>query len=62
MWLVSHLDRGNIANAKIVGMDKDLHLTGTQYNAALVIFFISYILFGKSVRTNMDSLIPCPGV
>ncbi|KAJ0121103.1 inner membrane transport protein yfav [Diaporthe amygdali] len=45
LYLVSNLDRANIGNAKIEGLAKDLKLTGVQYNTALAVFFISYILF-----------------
>ena len=34
-------------NAKIEGLLKDLHMTGTQYNIALAIFFIPYTLAGE---------------
>lgn len=47
LYLVSNLDRVNIGNAKIEGMDRDLNLTGVQYNTALSVFFISYILMGE---------------
>ena len=43
----SHLSATNIlisGNAKIEGMNKDLSLSGIQYNIALSIFFIPYIL------------------
>ncbi|KAG9501836.1 hypothetical protein J7337_007531 [Fusarium musae] len=43
---VAHIDRGNIGNAKIEGMDKDLGLVGNQYNIANTIFFVPYIIFG----------------
>ncbi|KAF6812432.1 hypothetical protein CSOJ01_05137 [Colletotrichum sojae] len=43
--LLSHIDRGNIGNAKIEGMDVDLNLTGNQYNIASTIFFVPYIIF-----------------
>lgn len=33
----------------------DLGLTGVQYNAALAIFFISYILFGMTTRLLMSN-------
>lgn len=46
LYLVSNLDRSNIGNAKIEGMEADLSLTGVQYNTALAIFFVSYMLFG----------------
>lgn len=47
LYLCSHIDRGNIGNAKIEGMDKDLWLTGNHYNIASTIFFVPYIIFGK---------------
>lgn len=34
LYLFSFLDRGNIGNARIEGMEEDLHLGGTQYNWA----------------------------
>lgn len=36
----------NIANAKIQGMDKDLHLHGNQYNMAVMVFTVAYVIFG----------------
>lgn len=48
LYLLSHIDRANIGNAKIEGMDKDLGLTGNQYNIATTIFFVPYIIFGTS--------------
>jgi MFS family permease len=35
----------SIANAKVAGMMKDLHLSSDEYSLAIIIFFISYILF-----------------
>ncbi|KAM0081197.1 hypothetical protein ACKRZS_006679 [Fusarium odoratissimum] len=46
LYLLAHIDRGNIGNAKIEGMDKDLDLVGNQYNIASTIFFVPYIIFG----------------
>lgn len=34
-----------LGNAKLAGLEKDLGLIGSDYNAALSIFYISYILF-----------------
>ncbi|KKZ65100.1 hypothetical protein EMCG_01340 [[Emmonsia] crescens] len=42
LYLVSFLDRTNIGNAKIDGLQDDLRLTNAQYNASLTIFFVSY--------------------
>ncbi|PGH15060.1 hypothetical protein AJ80_05685 [Polytolypa hystricis UAMH7299] len=45
LYLLSFIDRGNIGNAKIAGMNDDLNLQGMQYNIALIVFFIPYTLF-----------------
>lgn len=45
MYLLAFLDRVNIGNARIFGLEKDLGLTGTQYNTALTIFFVPYVIF-----------------
>lgn len=44
LYLLAFLDRVNISNANVYGMAKDLHLHGNQYNIALTIFFVPYIL------------------
>lgn len=50
LYLLAFLDRVNIANANVLGLSRDLGLdqadpNATQYNTALVIFFVPYILF-----------------
>ncbi|KAK8024875.1 hypothetical protein PG990_002698 [Apiospora arundinis] len=45
LFFLAFMDRTNIGNARIQGMSKDLHMTGRDYNLALFIFFIPYILF-----------------
>ncbi|MCJ1400605.1 hypothetical protein MMC11_003811 [Xylographa trunciseda] len=47
LYLLAFLDRTNIANAAVYGLSTDLGLvSGTnQYNTALTIFFVPYILF-----------------
>ncbi|KAL9604001.1 MAG: hypothetical protein Q9219_000763 [cf. Caloplaca sp. 3 TL-2023] len=45
LYLMSFLDRSNVANARIEGLVKDLHITGNQYLTGLTIFFIGYVLF-----------------
>lgn len=46
IWLFAFIDRSNIGNARIAGLTTDLHLsaTGTQFNLALLVFYIPYIL------------------
>ncbi|KAL2128797.1 hypothetical protein VTI74DRAFT_8617 [Chaetomium olivicolor] len=45
LYLFCFIDRANIGNARIAGLEKDLGLKGYDYNALLSIFYISYILF-----------------
>jgi hypothetical protein len=45
LYLLAFLDRTNIANAAIYGLVKDLGLKGIQYNTALTIFFVPYVVF-----------------
>ncbi|KAM5372976.1 hypothetical protein ACJZ2D_007187 [Fusarium nematophilum] len=44
LYLLSFLDRTNIGNARLAGMEPDLNMSGTDYNLSLTIFFISYAL------------------
>ncbi|KAH6635977.1 major facilitator superfamily domain-containing protein [Chaetomium tenue] len=45
LYLLSFLDRGNIGNAKIEGLQEDLGLTDDQYNWCLTAFFFTYAAF-----------------
>ncbi|EGD87719.1 hypothetical protein H112_04185 [Trichophyton rubrum D6] len=45
LYLLSFLDRGNIGNAKIEGLDVDLGLKGGQFNWCLTVFFFTYSVF-----------------
>ncbi|KAJ5111603.1 major facilitator superfamily domain-containing protein [Penicillium argentinense] len=45
MYLLSYMDRTNIGNAKISGMETDLNLTSGEYSIALVVFFVGYVVF-----------------
>ncbi|KAF9180833.1 hypothetical protein BGZ51_005876 [Haplosporangium sp. Z 767] len=51
LYLCSFLDRVNIGNAKVAGLATDLNLAPSEYNWALSIFFIGYVLF--EVPSNM---------
>ncbi|GAA6013507.1 hypothetical protein JCM11491_006104 [Sporobolomyces phaffii] len=44
LYLLSFLDRVNIGQAKLDNLEKDLKLTGQQYNIALVLFFVGYVV------------------
>ncbi|KXJ86504.1 putative MFS transporter, partial [Microdochium bolleyi] len=45
LYLFCFIDRANIGNARLAGLEADLGLVGNDYNALLSVFYISYILF-----------------
>jgi tellurite resistance protein TehA-like permease len=45
LYLFCFIDRANIGNARLAGLEKDLKLKGYDYNAVLSIFYVSYIIF-----------------
>ncbi|KAG2226536.1 hypothetical protein INT45_014280 [Circinella minor] len=45
LYLCSFLDRSNIGNAKIAGITKHLGISDDQFNVALSIFFVGYVIF-----------------
>ncbi|KAL4949320.1 major facilitator superfamily domain-containing protein [Aspergillus filifer] len=44
LYLFAYIDKTNIGNAKIEGLLPSLEMTGEQYNVALAIFFVPYVL------------------
>ncbi|KAH7311327.1 major facilitator superfamily domain-containing protein [Stachybotrys elegans] len=44
LYLLSFLDRVNIGNARLYGMEEDLGLVGGQYQTAVSVLFVTYIL------------------
>ncbi|KAJ0282858.1 hypothetical protein COL940_004988 [Colletotrichum noveboracense] len=51
LYLMAYLDKTNIGNAKIEGLLDSLHMTGVDYNIALSVFFIPFVL--AEVPSNM---------
>ncbi|KAF4445789.1 hypothetical protein F53441_10538 [Fusarium austroafricanum] len=45
LYLFCFIDRANIGNARLAGLEVDLGLKGNDYNLVLSVFYISYILF-----------------
>ncbi|KAJ8090727.1 hypothetical protein PM082_018293 [Marasmius tenuissimus] len=43
-YLLSFLDRTNIANARVAGLQKDLNMTNKEYSIVLTVTYIPYIL------------------
>jgi len=44
LWLANFIDRSNIGNARIAGLERDTHLHGNQFNAALAVFYVTYLV------------------
>jgi sugar phosphate permease len=42
-YFLSFLDRANIGNARIAGLQKDLHMTDQQYQICLTVLYVPYI-------------------
>ncbi|KIM38324.1 hypothetical protein M413DRAFT_30170 [Hebeloma cylindrosporum] len=42
-YLLSFLDRGNIGNARVAGLQQDLKMTDAQYQICLTVLFVPYI-------------------
>ncbi|KAL1635967.1 hypothetical protein SLS58_010019 [Diplodia intermedia] len=51
LYLFCFIDRANIGNARLAGLEKDLGLEGYDYNRLLTVFYISYIIF--EIPSNM---------
>ncbi|KAI8358774.1 major facilitator superfamily domain-containing protein [Mortierella sp. GBAus27b] len=45
LYLFSYLDRVNIGNARLFGLEEDVKLSNGEYNIALAAFFLSYCIF-----------------
>lgn len=43
LFLCSFLDRTNVGNAKIIGLEEDLKISNLQYNQGLAVFYATYI-------------------
>ncbi|SCZ96520.1 BZ3500_MvSof-1268-A1-R1_Chr8-2g10259 [Microbotryum saponariae] len=58
LYLLSFMDRGNIGNARLAGLETDLKMTGNDYSVALSAFFISYCLFEVPSNLMLKKLRP----
>ena len=58
LYLISFLDRTNIGNAKVDGLQQDLKMTDGQYNESLTIFFVSYAVFEPLTNILLKRLRP----
>ncbi|KAI4939261.1 uncharacterized protein J4E92_000545 [Alternaria infectoria] len=58
VFLVAYLDRSNIGNAAIAGMNEDLGLTGNRLNVAVTLFYVTYIAFEVPASILLKKLRP----
>ena len=54
LYLICFLDRTNIANAKLAGLEKGLSMPSNGYNTALWIFYIPFVLAEVPSNTIMS--------
>ncbi|GAA5844044.1 hypothetical protein JCM11251_003008 [Rhodosporidiobolus azoricus] len=45
VYLFCFIDRANIGNARLAGLEADLGMTGYDYNILLTAFYVSYVVF-----------------
>lgn len=43
LFLCSFLDRTNVGNAKIIGLEKNINITDHQYDIGLMVYYLFYI-------------------
>ncbi|KAI1208042.1 major facilitator superfamily transporter [Annulohypoxylon truncatum] len=58
LYLLSFLDRGNIGNAKIEGLQEDLGMSSDEYNLCLTVFFFTYGVFEVPSNLLLKKLRP----
>ncbi|KAL4917720.1 histidine phosphatase superfamily [Aspergillus aurantiobrunneus] len=58
LYLFSFLDRVNIGNARLYGMEEDLGLVDDQYQVAVSILFVTYCLFEVPSNLVIKKLTP----
>ncbi|KAA8643409.1 hypothetical protein EYZ11_010114 [Aspergillus tanneri] len=58
LYLFSFLDRVNIGNARLYGLEEDLGLVGDQYQVAVSILFVTYCLFEVPSNLVIKKLTP----
>lgn len=59
LYLLCFVDRANIGNARLAGLERDLKLSGNDYNVVLSMFYVSYIVF--EIPSNIACKLVGPG-
>ncbi|KAG5802607.1 hypothetical protein H9Q74_012918 [Fusarium xylarioides] len=58
LYLLSFLDRTNIGNARLAGLELDLGMVKGDYNNALTIFFVSYAVVEPATNALLKKITP----
>ena len=58
LLLLQFLDRTNIGNARIQGMEDSLHMKGNMYAIALQLFFVPFVLLEVPSNIVMKNISP----
>ena len=48
LYLISFIDRSNIGNARVAGLETDLGMGGRDFNVVLTIFFVRFFTWSRS--------------
>ena len=59
MYLLNFLDRSNLAQARQGTLEKDLNMSGTDFNLATSIFFVGYLLMQLPSNLLLTKVRPC---
>ncbi|WQF81012.1 Putative major facilitator superfamily, MFS transporter superfamily [Colletotrichum destructivum] len=59
IFMFCFIDRSNIGNARLAGLERDLSLVGYDFNSVNTIFYVSYIVF--EIPSNVLCKIVGPG-
>ena len=58
LYMLAFIDRINIGNARIQGLEADLRMGGNDYNVALQIFFVPYIFLEVPSNVVLKKVAP----
>jgi len=58
LFMLGFMDRINLGNVSVLGIVKDLRLTGNDFNVALQVFFVPYILLEIPSNLMLKKLSP----
>ena len=58
LFMLAFVDRVNIGNARIQGLEEDLEMAGNDFNIALFIFFLPYILLEVPSNLILKKIAP----